>query len=318
MVKIDLITGFLGAGKTTFVKQYANYLLDSGCNIGILENDFGAVNVDMMLLQDLMGEHCELEMVAGGCDYDCHKRRFKTKLISMGMCGYDRVLVEPSGIYDVDEFFDVLQEEPLDCWYEIGNVFCIIDANLEENLSEQAEYLLASQVTQAGKLIFSHTDLCTSEDCKHTLERLNQMVGKFHGNRKFTSEDILTKKWSQLQPEEWKRLANSGYTYDHISKLWFEQEKNFDSSYFMNLSITKEALSCAVKQIFADASCGEVFRIKGFVQDNGGWIEMNATRQQVKMEPLEQGQDVIIVIGEHLQEDKIKQCFEKAIQLCEP
>ena len=42
MIKIDLITGFLGAGKTTFLKKYARYLLDQGHNIGILENDFGA------------------------------------------------------------------------------------------------------------------------------------------------------------------------------------------------------------------------------------------------------------------------------------
>ena len=114
MVKIDLITGFLGAGKTTFIRSYAEYLIRKGENIGILENDFGAVNVDMMLLQDLEGEHCELEMVSGGCDKDCHRRRFKTKLIAMGMCGYDRVLVEPSGVFDVDEFFDALREEPLE------------------------------------------------------------------------------------------------------------------------------------------------------------------------------------------------------------
>ena len=50
MVKVDLITGFLGSGKTTFIKKYARYLMDQGYNIGILENDFGAVNVDMMLL----------------------------------------------------------------------------------------------------------------------------------------------------------------------------------------------------------------------------------------------------------------------------
>ena len=83
MVKIDLITGFLGAGKTTFLKKYAEYLIAKGQNIGILENDFGAVNVDMMLLQDLMGDNCELEMVSGGCDADCHRRRFKTKLIAI-------------------------------------------------------------------------------------------------------------------------------------------------------------------------------------------------------------------------------------------
>ena len=42
MIKIDLITGFLGSGKTTFIKKYAKYLLDKGMNIGILENDFFA------------------------------------------------------------------------------------------------------------------------------------------------------------------------------------------------------------------------------------------------------------------------------------
>ena len=60
MVTIDLITGFLGSGKTTFIKRYAKYLMDQGLNIGILENDFGAVNVDMLLLQELMGDKCEL------------------------------------------------------------------------------------------------------------------------------------------------------------------------------------------------------------------------------------------------------------------
>ena len=45
MVKIDLITGFLGSGKTTFLKKYAKRLMEQGQNIGILENDFGAVNV---------------------------------------------------------------------------------------------------------------------------------------------------------------------------------------------------------------------------------------------------------------------------------
>ena len=80
MIKIDLITGFLGAGKTTFIRKYAKYLIDSGKNIGILENDFGAVNVDMMMLQDLMGDQCELEMISGGCDPETHRRRFKTKL----------------------------------------------------------------------------------------------------------------------------------------------------------------------------------------------------------------------------------------------
>ena len=104
---VDLITGFLGAGKTTFIRTYAKYFMNKGNRICILENDYGAVNVDVMFLQDLIGDQCELEMVIGGDGYEAHRRRFKTKLISIAMMGYDRVLIEPSGVFDTDEFFDV-------------------------------------------------------------------------------------------------------------------------------------------------------------------------------------------------------------------
>ena len=50
MVQVDLITGFLGAGKPTFLRRYAAYLVAQGHNDCILENDFGAVNVDAMLV----------------------------------------------------------------------------------------------------------------------------------------------------------------------------------------------------------------------------------------------------------------------------
>ena len=57
MTKIDLITGILGSGKTTFLLRYARELINRGEKIAILENDFGAVNVDMMMLQELKGEN---------------------------------------------------------------------------------------------------------------------------------------------------------------------------------------------------------------------------------------------------------------------
>ena len=77
--KVDLITGFLGSGKTTFLRKYAKHFLENGDKICILENDYGAVNVDLMLLKDLISDNCDMETVAGGCDEDCHRRRFKTK-----------------------------------------------------------------------------------------------------------------------------------------------------------------------------------------------------------------------------------------------
>ena len=162
MITIDLITGFLGSGKTTFIEKYARWLVAKGERVCILENDYGAINIDRVLLQDLLGPNCELEMVVGGDGAEAHQRRFRTKLISMAMLGYTRVLVEPSGIYDIDEFFDTLYEEPLDRWYEVGSVLAIVDARLNPALSPASRYLLASEAANAGKIILSKLPAATS------------------------------------------------------------------------------------------------------------------------------------------------------------
>ena len=162
MIKIDLITGFLGSGKTTFIEKYARWLIARGERVCILENDYGAINIDRVLLQDLLGPNCELEMVVGGDGAEAHQRRFRTKLISMAMLGYTRVLVEPSGIYDVDEFFDTLYEEPLDRWYEVGSVLAIVDARLNPGLSPASRYLLATEAANAGKIILSKLPVTVS------------------------------------------------------------------------------------------------------------------------------------------------------------
>ena len=213
MVQVDLITGFLGAGKTTFLRRYAAYLTAQGHHVCILENDFGAVNVDAMLVQDLLGERCEIETISGGCDCDTHQRRMRTKLISMAMRGFDRVVVEPSGIFDVDEFFDVLRDEPLDaCGYQ-------------------------------------HTD---------------------------------------------------------CEKLCFDAHGAFSSAYFLELGLPRQQLEKHIPGLFTDAACGRVLRVKGFVRDAGGWVELNATADGLTAAPIPAGQEVLIVIGEGLDRERIE------------
>ena len=311
MVKIDLITGFLGAGKTTFIKKYVQYLLDKGMQIGILENDFGAVNVDMMLLQNLMGDNCELEMISGGCDKETHRRRFRTKLISMGMCGYDRVIVEPSGIFDMDEFFDVLRDEPLDQWYEIGNVITIVDAKLEEEMSEEANYLLASEAAYAGRIILSHADEATEEQKSHTIQHLNKALEQVQCKRRLEKE-ILCKSLPNLSQADFEELLNCGYVMENYRKMDMEEQKGFDSLYFMNENVTEDNIQEIVKKIMDDPECGSVFRVKGFVKNaEDKWLQLNATHNGITMQPIEVGQEVLIVIGEKLQEDKIKSYVEQ-------
>ena len=312
MVKVDLITGFLGSGKTTFIKKYARYLMDQGYNIGILENDFGAVNVDMMLLRELEGEQCELEMVAGGCDKDCHRRRFKTKLIAMGMCGYDRVLIEPSGIFDMDEFFDALHEEPLDRWYQIGNVIAVVDAGLDEKMSEEADYILASEVADAGCIVLSKTQEASEKYIENTVKHLNRALEAVHCKRKFGEDEIIRKDWEQFETEDFERILNSGYIAEDYEKMSLDEKEVFKSLYFMDLEISREELRDAAQKIMQDPACGSVFRIKGFTQEpDGSWTELNATHHEITQCPIAEGQKVIIVIGEQPDEEMIKK-FLKA------
>lgn len=155
MVQVDLITGFLGSGKTTFIQKYASWLMKQGQKVGIIENDYGSVNVDMMLLQNLEKAGASTEMVIAS-DLDCYRRRFRTKLIAMAMEGLDRVIVEPSGIYDVDEFFDALYEDPISSLCKAGSVISIVDAGMDIPLGKNADYLLTSQLSDAGIVLFSH------------------------------------------------------------------------------------------------------------------------------------------------------------------
>lgn len=311
MIKADLVTGFLGSGKTTFIKKYASYLMEKGLKVGILENDFGAVNVDMMLLSPLAGEKCELEMVAGGCDYDCHVRRFKTKLIQMYMSGYDRVIVEPSGVYDVDEFFDVLRDEPLENWYEIGNVFAIVDARLENNLSEQSRYMLASQLACAGKVVMSAVQKASEDDITNTVKIMNSVLEGNKCRRRFAADECEIKDWNEFGENDFERLLKSGYRLEDHVKQQVSKENNFDSVYLMNMEIEPRELKETAEKVLNDDECGKVFRIKGFLKSEEKWYELNAKRREIKLEEIENGQSVVIIIGEKLNREKIEKVFEK-------
>lgn len=308
MTKIDLITGFLGSGKTTFLRLYARYLLDKGYKIGILENDYGAVNVDMMLLGDLEGDNCELEMVAGACDKDCHIRRFKTKLIALGMSGLDRVIVEPSGIFDVDEFFDVLHEEPLNRMYEIGSVISIVDAKLDNDFSDASNYYLASQIANSGVILLSRTQLASSEDIKVTVNHLKSACQSVDLDRDIT-QLISTKVWTDFSDADFNQIADAGYHTSSYIKAFFEENISYSSVYFLDIDTNRADIENKIKILMSSEECGNIFRIKGFFLENGIWHEVNATKSDLNIMPITIGQKVVIVIGENLNSDKIEKTF---------
>lgn len=278
--------------------------MDKGQSIGILENDYGAVNVDMMLLNDLEGDNCELEMVLGGCHEDCHRRRFKTKLIALGMSGYDRVIVEPSGLFDVDEFFDVLREDPLDRMYEIGNVIAIVDARLEDDMSDSSDFFLASEVANAGMILLSRTQLTDSNSIDAVKNHIQKASQKVNLDRDLSSI-IREWDWCALTDDNFVEIDSCGHkiaSYEKTHKLG----NAYSSVYFLEIPFTTKSIRSKIDVLMKDASYGHVFRIKGFYIEAGQWYEVNATKRETQITSISEGQEVIIVIGENLNEASIE------------
>ena len=62
----------------------------------------------------------------------------------------------------------------------------------------------------------------------------------------------------------------------------------------------------AIPPLFTDPACGHVLRAKGFVQDENGWVELNATADGLTANAIPKGQEVLIVIGEGLEKERIE------------
>lgn len=310
MIKIDLITGFLGAGKTTFLIEYARYLMRKGLRVGILEYDLGAINVDMLLLNRLRCDKCELEMVAAACDADCLSRRFKTKLIAMAMSGYDRVIVEPSGVFDMDQFYDALREEPLENWYEIGSVITIVNANLADNIGPEADFLLASQAACAGSIVLSRTQLSTPERIANTKKHIVDAAERIKCN-KFGGR-FIEKDWSEFDDADYENIVNSGYIISDYVKMTAGVDTSFESVSFLEVKDSLEELQRKIKLLFSDERYGNVLRVKGFVIEDGVSYQVNATQYELMTQPIAIGQKTLIVIGTGLNEGLIKELINNA------
>ena len=301
MIKIDLITGFLGSGKTTFLKQYATHLIEKGNRVGILENDYGPINVDLMLLNDLRGDKLEIEMISGGCDIDCYKRRFKTKLIQMAMSGYTRVIVEPSGIFDTDLFYDLVYEEPLDNLYEIANVITIFDSNMKSE-DETTRFLLGNQLASCGIVIASKASKKNKEEI---LSYLNGVMEDIKCIRRFNNDLILYDN-NKFSESEFEIIDNAKYhSYSYLKSPVMESN-DFTSLYFMNENL-KEDKILSLKELFDNSKYGNVIRIKGFYKKGDKWFYLNMTKNEKIINEISCGQDVIIVIGSNLDEVNIRE-----------
>lgn len=115
--------------------------------------------------------------------------------------------------------------------------------------------------------------------------------------------------FEEASARDYAVIQKSGYTNDYYKKFWHNQEEGFESLYYLNFSMDASELRSKVEQIMRDPAYGNVFRVKGFLKQENAWLQLNGTREDLKLEPIPEGQQVLIIIGEQLEKDRLQQVF---------
>lgn len=309
MVTVDLITGFLGAGKTTFILRYLHYLQEQGLQVKMIENEFGDVSIDSQLLTE---EHCEIADLTGLCMCCVGKDAFIRLLQESAASGCDRILVEPSGIYDVDEFFEVLSLPQISSLCEIGSIITIADPGGMEYLTKEARYLLFAQLLASGIVLMSKTQNLTKEEIQATKDALDQLMIE-HGCECGLPADLCLTPWDQLSEMDFEDIMDAGYCRIVHDREVFSHSETFGSTAIIGHCMDEDDLKVRIGQLFDSPSCGRVYRVKGYVRaDSGVLFEINCTVNTWSVREAGEKEEVLVVIGQQLREREIREIFKSS------
>ena len=120
-----------------------------------------------------------------------------------------------------------------------------------------------------------------------------------YAHRRFGA-DVLRKNWEDLTPQDLAAVAACGSKQASYEKMHFDQHDVFSSLYFIDRHLPLPRLKEVVNELFADASCGRIIRIRGFPSAVTGGRALNPPRDAMTLKPIAKAQEVIIVIGEQL------------------
>lgn len=278
--KLFVLTGFLGAGKTTFLKRILHNL--EGKKIGVIQNDLGKVNIDGELIEK---DGLELREISQGSIYcSCRKLDFVKALAELAQRNLDYVLVESSGIGDPSNVEELLQavEVLQPGIYQFSGLLCLVDAANFLADSESREEL-ARQVRHAHVIILNKTDLvepAEQEQVLSTLRRLNPVSPIYAAafgqiDMAFLDEDLRKYQYVGGEPS-----LNSSESKPKTLVLRtagpVKQEE-------LNEFLSRLAPQC--------------WRMKGFLPLDTGWNQVDVVGKYIDYKPCpvrEQGELVII------------------------
>lgn len=282
MVNIDLITGFLGAGKTTFIRKYGEYLRNKAITFAVIENEYGSKGIDSRILE---AYGIATDELYGGCICCTLKVGFHDMILDLSE-HYDRIIVEPSGVYDISQFFSVMNSPELKDKCNIGNIICIVDPDTIDVLDDLSLSMLSNQIKGSGCVIFSMYDNADISDIRDFKERLEARLG-------ITGINIIP--YMNLDD-----IFKCSYQKSDI-----EPERMHSDIYLSTLIkpdvCTADEMKQRLEKLLLTSAAGNIYRIKGV------WNTylINASRRNIDISPFK-GSEGLNIIGTDLNRKEIK------------
>ena len=301
---IDLVTGFLGAGKTTFISGYGKWLRQNGVNFKIIENEFGMAGVDTSLLKS---ECFEVSELVGGCICCTMKSSFADTIIRLSSeC--ERIIVEPSGIFSLDDYFEVVDSAVIKEHCETGAVITIIDPYIIDKLSDNGLSVLLSQLHSTGRIVLSKTKGLGQAEIDKACEWLLGIMNSYGG---YDSKFICSKEWNLYNDADYELIMNSTPLRNSHENIKIEHGRIFNcATFYPQKLFTYEEANSVINEIM-DGQCGDVIRIKGNIRCLEGTLTINSTPSATTItESRQEYPAVLNIIGSGLLRKKISQLLQ--------
>ena len=175
MTKIDVVSGFLGAGKTTLIKKLLKEALD-GTKVVLIENEFGEIGIDGGFLKE---SGIEIKEMNSGCICCSLVGDFGTSLKEV-LTTYapERVLIEPSGVGKLSDVLKAVEDVAEDLDVEVNSAVAVVDASKCKMYMKNIGEFFINQVEYAGTIILTRADKTSQEKMNACVDMLREHNAK--------------------------------------------------------------------------------------------------------------------------------------------
>lgn len=171
MTKIDVVSGFLGAGKTTLIKKLLKEALD-GTKTVLIENEFGEIGIDGGFLKEA---GIEIKEMNSGCICCSLVGDFGTSLKEViDTYAPERVLIEPSGVGKLSDVLKAVENVASELDVQVNSAVAVVDASKCKMYIKNFGEFFINQIEHAGTIILSRTDKLSQDKIHLAVELIRE------------------------------------------------------------------------------------------------------------------------------------------------